>query len=159
MLKAKTLATSGIALFEAKSALHLGTSAAGFQTLQVSLGGKSAPREMLTEMSPSEGKMSRLFNLYLNFIGRSQGYRGSAMSYSEFCSYHNSNYSSGPFCGDRGPFAVFDLEQPPGSIATDLQVRGQLLGDVKAAAKQRSQGMDYPFQLRAGHRTTAGASG
>lgn len=39
-------------------------------------------------------------------------------------------------CGDRGPFAVFDMEQPPGSIATDLQVRGQLLGDVKSAAKQ-----------------------
>jgi hypothetical protein len=108
----------------------------GWQTLQVSLGGKSAPREMLTEMSPPEGKMSRLFNLYLNFIGRSQGYRGSAMSYSEFCSYHNSNYSSGALCGDRGPFAVFDLEQPPGSIATDLQVRGQLLGDVQNAAKQ-----------------------
>ena len=80
--------------------------------------------------------MSRLFNLYLNFIGRSQGYRGSAMSYSEFCSYHNSNYSSGPLCGDRGAFAVFDVEQPQGSIATDLQVRGQLLGDVQNAAKQ-----------------------
>ena len=108
----------------------------GWQTLQVSLGGKSAPREMLTEMSPSEGKMSRLFNLYLTFVGRSQGYRGSAMSYSEFCSYHNSNYASGAMCGDRGPFAVFDMEQPPGSIATDLQVRGQLLGDVQSAAKQ-----------------------
>jgi hypothetical protein len=91
---------------------------------------------MLTEMSPSEGKMSRLFNLYLTFVGRSQGYRGSAMSYSEFCSYHNSNYASGAMCGDRGPFAVFDMEQPPGSIATDLQVRGQLLGDVQSAAKQ-----------------------
>jgi hypothetical protein len=108
----------------------------GWQTLQVSLGGKSAPREMLTDMNPQEGKMSRLFNLYLNFIGRSQGYRGSAMSYSEFCSYHNSNYASGPLCGDRGAFAVFDVEQPQGSIATDLQVRGQLLGDVQNAAKQ-----------------------
>ena len=91
---------------------------------------------MLTDMSPELGKMSRLFNLYLNFIGRSQGYRGSALSYSEFCSYHNSNYASGPQCGDRGPFAVFDLEQPPGSIATDLQVRGTLLGTPQADADQ-----------------------
>ena len=80
--------------------------------------------------------MTRLFNLYLNFIGRSQGYRGSAMSYSEFCSYHNSNYSSGPLCGDRGAFAVFDMEQPPGSIATDLQVRGTLLASVESDAHQ-----------------------
>eukprot|EP01043_Picozoa_sp_COSAG02_P083444 COSAG02_NODE_21459_length_787_cov_0.915698_1_plen_88_part_10 len=28
------------------------------------------------------------------------------------------------------------MEQAPGSIATDLQVRGSLLGTVKAAAKQ-----------------------
>ena len=60
--------------------------------------------------------MSRLFNLYLNFIGRSQGYRGSAMSYSEFCSYHNSNYASGPLCGDRDAFAVF--ESATGSAGT-----------------------------------------
>ena len=31
---------------------------------------------------------------------------------------------------------MFDVEQPQGSIATDLQVRGQLLGDVQNAAKQ-----------------------
>jgi hypothetical protein len=107
-----------------------------WQSLQVQCGASVQPREMLTDMKPEHGKMSRLFNLYLSFIGRSQGYRGSAMSYSEFCSYHNSNYASGALCGDRGPFAVFDMEQAPGSIATDLQVRGSLLGTVKAAAKQ-----------------------
>jgi hypothetical protein len=107
-----------------------------WQSLQVQLGSSVQPREMLTDMKPQEGKMSRLFNLYLNFIGRSQGYRGSAMSYSEFCSYHNSNYASGPLCGDRGAFAVFDMEQPPGSIATDLQVRGTLLGSVESDADQ-----------------------
>ena len=108
----------------------------GWQSLQVQLGSSVQPREMLTEMSPSTGKMSRLFGLYLSFIGRSQGYRGSAMSYSEFCGYHNSNYSSGAACGDRGAFAVFDMEQPPGSIATDLQVRGTLLGNVDVKAAQ-----------------------
>jgi len=42
-----------------------------------------------------------------------------------------------PFlCGDRGAFAVFDLEQPPGSIATDLQVRGSLLGNPEGDADQ-----------------------
>ena len=39
-----------------------------------------------------------MFNLYLSFIGRNQGYRASAMSYSELCSYHNSNYASGVLC-------------------------------------------------------------
>ena len=38
--------------------------------------------------------------------------------------------------GDRGAFAVFDMEQAPGSIATDLQVRGSLLGNVNILAKQ-----------------------
>ena len=84
-----------------------------WQSLQVQLGNSVQPREMLTDMKPEHGKMSRLFNLYLSFIGRSQGYRGSAMSYSEFCSYHNSNYASGALCGDRGAFAVFDMEQAP----------------------------------------------
>jgi hypothetical protein len=34
---------------------------------------------MLTEMNPRDGKMSRAWNLYTAFIGRSQGYRGSVM--------------------------------------------------------------------------------
>jgi hypothetical protein len=38
--------------------------------------------------------------------------------------------------GDRGAFAVFDMEQAPGSIATDLQVRGSLLGNVNILSKQ-----------------------
>ena len=38
--------------------------------------------------------------------------------------------------GDRGAFAVFDMGQAPGSIATDLQVRGSLLGNVNILSKQ-----------------------
>jgi hypothetical protein len=45
-----------------------------------SLAARSNPaREMLTEMNPRDGKMSRAWNLYTAFIGRSQGYRGSVM--------------------------------------------------------------------------------
>ena len=108
----------------------------GWKSLQVQLGSSVQPREMLTQMDPANGNMSRLWQLYTSFIGRSQGYRGSAMSYSEFCGYHNSSYSSGTAMGDRGAFAVFDMEQAPGSIATDLQVRGSLLGNVNILSKQ-----------------------
>ena len=33
-------------------------------------------------------------------------------------------FASGKGCGDRGAFFLFDMQQPPGSLATDLQVRG-----------------------------------
>ena len=80
--------------------------------------------------------MSRAWQLYTEFIGRSQGYRGSVMSYSEFCSYSNANFNSGPGCGDRGSFFLFNMQRKPGELATDLQVRGQLLGTPKVDAKQ-----------------------
>ena len=53
---------------------------------------------MLTEMNPRDGKMSRAWNLYTTFIGRSQGYRGSVMSYADFCGRHSANYASRPGC-------------------------------------------------------------
>ena len=85
---------------------------------------------MLTEMDPRDGKMSRAWNLYTAYIGRALGYRGSVMTFSEFCGHHNANYASGPGCGDRGSFYLFDMQQPPGSLATDLQVRGSFVNTV-----------------------------
>lgn len=107
-----------------------------FRSLQVQLGSSIQPREMLTDMNPQEGKMSRAWQLYTEYIGRSQGYRGSVMSYAEFCGYANANYSSGPGAGDRGSFFLFNLQRKPGELATDLQVRGHLLGVPKVDAKQ-----------------------
>ena len=123
-----------------KTASHSGVESTrpyALESLQCQLGGQIQPREMLTEMNPRDGKMSRAWNLYTTFIGRSQGYRGSVMSYAEFCGRHSANYASGPGCGDRGSFFLFDMQQPPGSLATDLQVRGTFKGDVQSAAKQR----------------------
>jgi len=107
-----------------------------FQSLQCQLGSSIQPREMLTDMNPQEGKMSRAWQLYTEFVGRSQGFRGSVMSYSEFCGYANANYSSGPGAGDRGSFFLFNLQRKPGELATDLQIRGTLLGDPRVDAKQ-----------------------
>ena len=123
-----------------KTASHSGVESTrpyALQSLQVQLGGQIQPREMLTEMDPRDGKMSRAWNLYTQFIGRSQGYRGSVMSYAEFCGRHSANYASGPGCGDRGSFFLFDMQQPPGSLATDLQVRGTFRGNIQTEAKQR----------------------
>ena len=47
-------------------------------------------------------------------------------SFSQFAGYHNSNYASGPRAGERGPFFVFALQRPSGSLAVDLQVRALL---------------------------------
>ena len=59
------------------------------------------------------------------------------MTFAEFCGHHSANYASGPGCGDRGSFFLFDMQQPPGSLATDLQVRGSFVNSVDSAAKQR----------------------
>jgi len=107
-----------------------------FRSLQCQLGSSIQPREMLTDMNPQEGKMSRAWQLYTEFIGRSQGYRGSVMSYGEFCGYANANYASGPGCGDRGSFFLFNMQRKPGELATDLQIRGQLLDTPRVDAKQ-----------------------
>ena len=81
----------------------------GFRQLQVQCGGAVQPREALSEMSAPEGKMSRAWQLYTEFIGRAAGYRAAPLSFSEYCGYHNSNFSSAPRAGDRGAFFLFDL--------------------------------------------------
>jgi hypothetical protein len=123
-----------------KTASHTTTETtrpSALQSLQVQLGGQIQPREMLTEMDPRNGKMSRAWNLYIQYVGRALGYRGSVMTFAEFCGHHSANYASGPGCGDRGSFFLFDMQQPPGSLATDLQVRGSFVNSVDSAAKQR----------------------
>ena len=104
--------------------------------LQVQLGDAIQPREALSMMDPDQGKLSRAFGLYTAFIGKSQGYRGSVMSYDEFCGFHNANFESGPGMGDRGPCFFFEIQSPAGSLATDLQIRGQLRASPGSLASQ-----------------------
>ena len=108
----------------------------GFESLQVQCGGAIQPREALSEMAPHEGKMSRAWQLYTEFIGRAAGYRAAPLSFSEYCGYHNSNFASAPRTGDRGCFFLFDLQQKPGSLASTLEVRGLLEQEPDIAAKQ-----------------------
>eukprot|EP01045_Picozoa_sp_COSAG04_P017339 COSAG04_NODE_1527_length_6459_cov_1.844025_2_plen_735_part_00 len=98
----------------------------GFTQLQVQLADSYAPREALSQMEPQKGLLSRAWSEYVTFISKNMGYRGSVMSYSQFAGYHNSNYASGPRAGERGPFFVFALQRPSGSLAVDLQVRALL---------------------------------
>ena len=39
-----------------------------------------------------------------------------------FCGYVNSTYNSGARCGDRGPFHMFSIQNPAGSLSSDLQI-------------------------------------
>lgn len=107
-----------------------------FDSLQVQCGGAIQPREALSGMSPPNGEMSRAWQLYTEFVGRSQGYRGAVLSYSEFCGSYSSNHASGARCGDRGCFFLFDLQQKPGSLASTLEIRGQLNQEPHTDAKQ-----------------------
>ena len=63
--------------------------------LQVQLADAYAPREALAQMDPLSGSLSRAWSEYITFISKNMGYRGSVMSYAQFCGFHNSNYASG----------------------------------------------------------------
>ena len=134
---AKTNTTSPLPL-EANAAVAVEQTAPFCLTsLQVQLGGQIQPREMLSEMSPSTGKMSRAWGLYTEFIAKSHGFRGSVMTFAEFCGYTNASYNSGPRCGSRGSFFMFNIQNPSGTLSTDLQIRGQLEGTPDDLAKQQ----------------------
>lgn len=107
-----------------------------WESLQVQLGADVQPRDMLTQQSPPTGLLSRAWSLYTNFIAKSAGFRGSVMSYSEFCGYVNSTFNSGARCGDRGPFHMFSIQNPAGSLSSDLQIRGSLSGAPNDVARQ-----------------------
>ena len=85
----------------------------------------------------AQAEVSRAWNLFTEFVAKSHGFRGSAITFSDFCGYLNHNYGSGPRCGDRGTFFMFNIQNPPGTLATDLQVRGTLEGTPDATARQQ----------------------
>jgi len=127
----------GIPLEVDKTVLVEQTAPFCFSSLQVAIGGTNAPREMLSEMQPAVGKMSRAWQLYTEFIAKSHGFRGSVMTFAEFCGYSNAQYNSGGRCGSRGSFYCFNIQSPPGSLSTNLEVRGQLEGTPDDLAKQQ----------------------
>ena len=99
----------------------------GFSQIQVALGNAVAPREMVSLQDGSKAKMMHLWKLYSEFVHRSHGYRSIPLNYAEFCGTFSSNYASGAGCGDRtSGFFLAEVQNPPGTLATDLQIRGQL---------------------------------
>ena len=108
-----------------------------FEQLQCQLGQAIVPREALSNMKPPRGEVSRAWNLFTEFVSKSHGFRGSAMSYADFTGYLNHNYNSGPRCGDRGTFFMFNVQNPSGTLATDLQIRGILEGAPHSDSKQQ----------------------
>jgi hypothetical protein len=107
-----------------------------WQSLQCQLGSDVQPAQMLTEQDPTKGDVSRAWSLYTNFIAKSAGYRASLMSFSEYCGYHNANFASGPRCGTRGVWHAFNIQTQPGSLSSDLQIRGALNADPDSDARQ-----------------------
>ena len=108
-----------------------------FEQLQCQLGQAIVPREALSNMKPPRGEVSRAWNLFTEFVSKSHGFRGSAMSYADFTGYLNHNYNSGPRCGDRGCFFMFNIQNPSGTLSTDCQIRGILEAAPHSDAKQQ----------------------
>jgi hypothetical protein len=118
-------------------AIQLEKSAPAFWTdLQVQLGQDVQPREQLAQQNPTKGTISRAWTLYTEFIAKSSGFRGSVMSFADFTGYLNANYNSGPRCGSRGPFHMFNIQNRSGTLSSDLQVRGSLSMDPDVTAKE-----------------------
>ena len=107
-----------------------------WENLQIQLGQDVQPREQLAQQKPTTGEISRAWTLYTEFIAKSSGFRGSVMSFADFSGYLNANYNSGPRCGDRGVFHMFNIQNKSGSLSTDLQIRGSLSGSPDDSAKQ-----------------------
>ena len=100
---------------------------AGFQNIQVSLGNAVAPREQIAQQDLSKGKGGALWKQFVEYIHRSHGYRSLPLNFAEYCGTFNSNYASFPGCGDRtSGFFCAELQNPPGTLATDLAIRAQL---------------------------------
>jgi hypothetical protein len=107
-----------------------------WENLQIQLGQDVQPREQLSQQKPTTGEISRAWTLYTEFIAKSSGFRGSVMSFADFSGFLNANYNSGPRCGDRGVFHMFNIQNKTGSLSTDLQIRGSLSGSPDDSAKQ-----------------------
>ena len=107
-----------------------------FETLQTSLGQKTEPRDLLSQMDPFTGQLARLWSMYMDYLGKGAGQRTAPLSYSAFCGHYNSVYKSAPGCGESGCFYLGSLQNPPGTLATDLQIRGTLKGQPNVLAQQ-----------------------
>jgi hypothetical protein len=124
-------------VLEVDASTHLEpTAPMHWSTLQVQLSSDVQPAQMLTEQDPPKGLVSRAWALYTAFIAKSAGYRGSVMSFSEFSGYHSANYGSAPRCGSRGVWHAFNIQNPSGTLSSDLQLRGTLSGTPSDDAKQ-----------------------
>jgi len=77
-------------------------------------------------MDVKTGEMGRAFDLLSQVQGKSQGFRGSTMSFGQFCGSQNPVFASGTGMGVEGPVFALELQTPVGSLATDLQIRGQI---------------------------------
>eukprot|EP01045_Picozoa_sp_COSAG04_P061344 COSAG04_NODE_31455_length_256_cov_1.643312_1_plen_44_part_10 len=43
-------------------------------------------------MKPPKAEVSRAWNLFTEFVAKPHGFRGSAITFSDFCGYLNHNY-------------------------------------------------------------------
>ena len=81
--------------------------------------------------------MAMLWHYYLDYMNKSSFSRSSLpYNYAQFCGHLNSQYQSGPGLGESGPFALATLNNPPGTLATDLRIQGTLHGRPLQDAQQ-----------------------
>jgi hypothetical protein len=100
----------------------------------VQLGSAAAPKVPFTQMDPTTGQVTRMWNDYLGSTGKPLGLRGSAQTLSQYCGFDNANGPSGPRASNWGPVAFLRILNPPNSLSNVLQIRGQLENPMNSLA-------------------------
>jgi hypothetical protein len=124
-----------------------------FTDLQVQLGSAAAPKVPYSNLNPSLGQVTRMWNDYLGATGKPLGLRGAAQNLSQYCGFDNANGPSGPRNGNWGPVAFLRILNPPNSLSNVLQIRGTLADTVAyppqetIAAKASTGQIDVAAQL------------
>ncbi len=68
--------------------------------LQVQLGSAASPKVPFTQLDPTKGQVTRMWNDYLGSTGKPLGLRGSAQTLSQYCGFDNANGPSGARAGN-----------------------------------------------------------
>jgi hypothetical protein len=108
-----------------------------FTDFQLQIGGTVAPTVAFSRMSPAKAHMARVYQEFLNVIGKPLAMRGNTLTYAEYIGAHNSNSPSGPGKGDHGPIIALRLLTPESELTNELQVRGTLSGEYDTVSKQQ----------------------
>ena len=114
---------------------------------KVQLGNDIQPREMYSELDIQRGTAGRMWNDWVSYLHKFSGMRGSMLSFAQWCGQESFFRNSGPGAGDSSNMVAFNIQNPSGTMATQLQIRGTLAGAPDPAAEQELMVLAITDQL------------